>query len=335
MRMNEGSVDVVPFYQADAALVKLVQAGQLMPLDPLVKRAKFDLKPYGDVADQLRIDGELYDLPVVNVPTVILYNQELFQAAGVPFPKPGWTWDDFRNAATKLKRDGVWGLSGPGTAADQLVLQWLAGRMPGQRVPEAKLLQEALQFFATLAFTDKAIAPSTKLGARYTFTDDFANRRAAMSLEPLSFSSMAGRKLNFRWGVAPFPVTPGSAAGGMITPYTYAIVSNARNADAAWQFLSFACGPEGATALAKAGQVPLYNTPAVRQTWNDKQPAPPAGSDMLFATAWQIPPRAAADAAMDAALLKLINQVMSGDQAAEVALPAYLQEVAGLKADKK
>ena len=33
---------------------------------------------------------------------VVYYNRDLFDAAGVPYPEAGWTWDDFLAAAKAL-----------------------------------------------------------------------------------------------------------------------------------------------------------------------------------------------------------------------------------------
>ena len=33
---------------------------------------------------------------------MINYNRDLFDEAGVDYPKEGWTWDEFREVAKKL-----------------------------------------------------------------------------------------------------------------------------------------------------------------------------------------------------------------------------------------
>ncbi len=49
--------------------------------------------------------GELYGLPYMALPRVIRYNPALFDAAGVPYPRPDWTLDDFLQAARALTKD--------------------------------------------------------------------------------------------------------------------------------------------------------------------------------------------------------------------------------------
>jgi len=50
-------------------------------------------------------DGALYALPKDFTPLVMYYNKRLFDAAGVPYPKPGWTWQDYLETAQRLTRD--------------------------------------------------------------------------------------------------------------------------------------------------------------------------------------------------------------------------------------
>ena len=46
--------------------------------------------------------GKTYFIPIGWNNTMINYNRKLFKDAGVDFPKPGWTWDEFRETAKKL-----------------------------------------------------------------------------------------------------------------------------------------------------------------------------------------------------------------------------------------
>ena len=49
-----------------------------------------------------RKHGKLWGLPLRANTFVIFYNPKLFDAAGVPHPKVGWSWDDFLAAAKRL-----------------------------------------------------------------------------------------------------------------------------------------------------------------------------------------------------------------------------------------
>jgi multiple sugar transport system substrate-binding protein len=61
---------------------------------------------YSDFAPALFEDckykGKTYFVPTSWNNIMINYNRDLFDKAGMPYPKPGWTWDDFREVAKKL-----------------------------------------------------------------------------------------------------------------------------------------------------------------------------------------------------------------------------------------
>ena len=51
--------------------------------------------------------GEIQYIPIGWNNIMINYNRDLFDKAGVPYPKQGWTWDEFREVAKKLTiKDG-------------------------------------------------------------------------------------------------------------------------------------------------------------------------------------------------------------------------------------
>jgi len=47
-------------------------------------------------------DGKLWGLPFSADTLLLFYNPKLFDAAGVPYPQIGWSWDDFLEAASRL-----------------------------------------------------------------------------------------------------------------------------------------------------------------------------------------------------------------------------------------
>jgi multiple sugar transport system substrate-binding protein len=48
------------------------------------------------------VNGKQYGLPIDMGTSAVYYNKDLFDAAGVAYPKPGWTWDDLWAMAGKL-----------------------------------------------------------------------------------------------------------------------------------------------------------------------------------------------------------------------------------------
>ena len=104
-------------------------AGVVLDLAPLAARVGVDL---ADVAPQvlatLRRGDTLLALPKGWTPMLIAYNKDLFDRAGVPYPRDDWTWEEFRRTARALTRD----TDGDGAAdqwgfwLDRRVFLWIA-----------------------------------------------------------------------------------------------------------------------------------------------------------------------------------------------------------------
>ncbi|MFP4438039.1 MAG: extracellular solute-binding protein [Chloroflexaceae bacterium] len=78
--------------------------GLFLDLHPLLEAdAAFDKADYfPNALEFIGPDQQLYMLPRVLAPQVIAYNQDLWNARGLPTPDATWTWDDVLNAAEQL-----------------------------------------------------------------------------------------------------------------------------------------------------------------------------------------------------------------------------------------
>lgn len=76
----------------------------IISLDAFVQADNtFDLNEfYPSLVDALVVQGELWGLPADVTPLIIEYNKDLFDAAGVPYPQPGWTMTEFLDTAIAL-----------------------------------------------------------------------------------------------------------------------------------------------------------------------------------------------------------------------------------------
>jgi multiple sugar transport system substrate-binding protein len=87
---------------------------------------------------------------------------------------------------------------------------------------------------------------------------------------------------NFNWDVVKFPHPEGVEAGttaGTLT--SLAINANSKNKDAAWDFIKFYSGVEGAKALAATGNLPAIRTPEVLAIFAGLEGAPPGAAEAL------------------------------------------------------
>jgi len=89
----------------DSVLVpKFIEGGALLDLAPyLTGDSSFDSGDFfSQVYDIARRGEEVYALPKDFTPMVVYYNRESFDAAGVPYPQDGWSWEDFLRTARAL-----------------------------------------------------------------------------------------------------------------------------------------------------------------------------------------------------------------------------------------
>jgi len=83
-----------------------VSRGLLEPLDDYIaaspKAQELLAKIPKQLKDALTVEGKLYEIPNGWQCMVIYYNKAIFDAAGVKYPKEGWTWDEFLETSKAL-----------------------------------------------------------------------------------------------------------------------------------------------------------------------------------------------------------------------------------------
>lgn len=336
-RIDQGEVDLVPVLSPR----ELVGAGLLMPLDPLIQKHKVDLAAIAPLLDQVRVDGKLYDLPYLAAPVVLTYNNDRFQSAGVAEPGAGWTWDQFREAALRLS-EGVgearqWGF-GTVPGDPQLVSMYMGGKSGStlRRVEEV-VVGDALQFFTTLIFSDQSMPIGPPTGVSPSPIDLFSQGKSAMGLWQLG-NAHALSDLSFRWDIAPVPSHPGGQATTLAYIRTLGIASTSKNPEAAFTFLRFLTGPEGALAVARAGTLPALLSPEAKRAWLDRASGLPAGAAAALEMSWIVAPRGADDSTAGKqleALSTIVDLSLSGERTWEEALALYRREVERIRSESK
>lgn len=96
--------DVMALY--DPQTIRLFcKNNTLMDLSPFVKKYDFPVgQLYSGLKPYIYYENKLVGIPENCGPYVLFYNKKLFREAGVPYPKPGWTWDECLDAAVKLTK---------------------------------------------------------------------------------------------------------------------------------------------------------------------------------------------------------------------------------------
>lgn len=91
-------------FQWFAPVFKPEEQAAILSLDPLIEAdPTFSLNDfYPGLVEQFTDAGQLWGIPSEAHFNIIEYNQDLFDAADVPYPQSGWTMDDFFETAVSL-----------------------------------------------------------------------------------------------------------------------------------------------------------------------------------------------------------------------------------------
>ncbi|MGV3618699.1 MAG: ABC transporter substrate-binding protein [Fimbriimonas sp.] len=248
--------DVMTVDASSAAI--FVNNGVLADLTPIIaKDPSFKLTDYfPNVLDIGRRGDKLYMIPGDFTPMVVYYNKRLFDAAGVPYPKPGWTFDDFLATSKALTKPGQHGFVFSNWMPGWVMWLWNNG---GEVLsPDGKRATgylngpknvETISFIRDLINVHK-VSPSLSAVAAQG-VDPFANGGAAMTVS--GHWGMVGYKnapkdkdgkpkIDWReLGVVEMPTNVGRSHTVMYEG-GYGITSRCKNKELAWKFIKMWTG---------------------------------------------------------------------------------------------
>lgn len=251
----------------------LVSKNTLEPLDSYISNAGIDLSQYGGVDSQISVNGSLYELPFRNDFWVIFYNKDIFDAAGVSYPTNDMTFEQYDELARKVA-DPTFGQQIYGThyhtwrSAVQLF-----GVLDGKN----NILSGKYDFFKpyyemVLKQEDDNIcrnyadlsAEGLHYSAAFSGGDVAMLNMGSWFISTLISNIKSGEydaSLCGNWGIVKYPhaegVEPGSTLG-TITGLSVTAVSDQK--DAAFDFVQWVSGPEGAKVMAETGNFPALMT---------------------------------------------------------------------------
>jgi len=279
----------------DVFLVNYRRYGQFAAqgaLDPVGPRlAASDALDEGDFAptalEAFRYDGrELTCLPQNVSSLQVYYNADLFREAGLPAPRAGWTWSQFRAAAQRLTGDGRYGLGTEISLPRLAPFVWSGGgQMVDDQVAPTTLTVDSLQsrrgldFFLDLA----DVAPPQREESSQDSEARFLAGTLGMILDSRKATPTFRTIRDFEWDVAPLPVAPGGEQATVLHGDAYC-VSKAGQRDAAWRFVEYANSAAGQRVLAASGRT-VPSRLDVAASPDFLRPGVPPASSEVFADA--------------------------------------------------
>ncbi len=98
-----------------ANIIPYYNGGVLEPMDELAEQAGYDIEAtFGDYP--AKFDGQTYGLPAFVDTAITIYNKDIFDDAGVPYPTAeNWTWEEFIGVGSQLTNEdeGIYGAFNP------------------------------------------------------------------------------------------------------------------------------------------------------------------------------------------------------------------------------
>jgi ABC-type sugar transport system, periplasmic component len=235
--------------------------GLLTDLTPYIQKYEFDAAKVGipeNVMEMSTVDNKIYGIPLNTFTTVLMYNKDLFDKAGVAYPPSSyedktWTFDKMVEDAKKLTSgsdaNATYGLIWDWASGIQSMNYFGKGLLPDEAVKTGYCTKsnfndpevvKNLQRFADLALIDK-VQPTPDIQSAMSGsngTDPFMTGKVAMEVEG-AWGLSGVNDLPFKVGVAAIPVGGNDKIRSVMYNDPYFILQGCKNPDIAFQFIQF------------------------------------------------------------------------------------------------
>ncbi|MEF3306816.1 ABC transporter substrate-binding protein [Paenibacillus sp. GYB003] len=250
-------------------LWKLKDLQLLSDLTPFIETTKFDLNRFEsgivDTVKSYSDDGTKFlVMPFELNNNALFYNKDIFDKAGVAYPKDGMTWDDVYDLAKRLVRtDGNVQIHGFHYNFLNLIYKnQLALPFVDPKTNKAAVANERWAYW-TKVMTSFYTIPGNQppVDEKTAF---LKNQNLAMRTGPNYVTELAASGMN--WDVAALPRFAGEQQSGsqMNAPY-YAVPPAGKNKEAAYRVLTYLMSDEVMIQLARQGRIPVMKNEAVRK----------------------------------------------------------------------
>jgi multiple sugar transport system substrate-binding protein len=240
--------------------------------------------------DQGTLDAAVYGIPHETDVSVLFYNKQLFEAAGLDPNSPPETWEDVEAAADALdiqnddgsfERIGFFPLWNRGMDIWQYTNDGEMLAPDGTPQINNENMVETTEWVKTWVDRYGGWDALQEFNAQYNTAppnDNFMSNRVAMRADIFGYNSqlefyrpradingdlqVAGDEPRMEWGVSLLPHNADADAGTWSGGFAMSIPTGAANPEAAWEFIKCATGPEGQASWARDTQAQPTNIAA-------------------------------------------------------------------------
>lgn len=255
----------------------LVSKGVLEDLNGRIAEEGIDVSVYNGTTEQVTVDEKLYELPFRSDFWLLYYNKKIFDDAGVAYPSNDMTMEQYDELARSVAKQGF--------GSDQIYGShyhtWrsavqLFGILDGQHSvidgnydflkPYYEMVKKEEEDGVCRTYIDTNASQLHYSGA-FSEGNTATMNMGSWYITTLISELAAGNydsELVGDWGIAKYPHPEGVEAGTTLGTITgLAIPTSCENKEAAWDFVKFACGEEGAKVVASTGTFPAILNDAV------------------------------------------------------------------------
>lgn len=267
--------DIAYIYGSD--LASIARSPRVVDLSQGLRRGAVPWNSYWEpVREAISLNGKVRAAPALLDSLCVVYNKTLFRRAGVDFPRPGWTWDDFLDTAERLTDPGrgIFGTGWPGAGDEDTVwrlwpLIWdLGGDVlaPDRgSIGFARVGERALATLARLA-ADKSVYIDPKPGSELLRQVFQGGRMAMLTTGPWHLPDIVQAKIDY--DVVPPPTYSGRPVT-ITGPDTWTVFDNGpTRSRAAIEFVNWLNTPaQDARWDIEGGSLPLSARTAALPEW--------------------------------------------------------------------
>jgi multiple sugar transport system substrate-binding protein len=258
-------------YASPPDLQSVALKGMVRDLQPHIKADRFNLNDVNPPAQLPYMwDGKVWALACWNDTRILSINKSAFLAAGVPLPPetwdaPGWTVDDFVNAARKLNdpANNKYAVVHEGVGSvKRLAWQFGAYYWNDDKVPTRSAFNTpenvaGLQWIRDLQYAHRVMAPRTFANQFGGWERMFPQGLMAIAWCAYKHVAAAWQEIkDFEWSVAPMPRAKRRL--GHVSPQAFATVSTTRYPDEAWVVVKDYSTGEANAIMASVSSMPSY-----------------------------------------------------------------------------
>jgi multiple sugar transport system substrate-binding protein len=251
-QVDPQTVDV--FIATPYQVTALQEQGDILNLSPIIEQSLSFNSPdfHSGVLEAFSDEDGVWAIPVGVDPLVMYYNKDLFDSAGVTYPRSGWAWEDFLDAAlaiTDLESNTFGYISTPDSADPLLFIYQHGGRIldsleePTRTTFDDPLTVEAVEWYADLVLDHNVIPTPEQMRGTFPGSRGVSEaiRLGRIGMWVDSLSERGGqdwrRNWDMEWGVVGLPRDLQSIT--LIGTEGYFTSSHTQNREACWRWVSF------------------------------------------------------------------------------------------------